>query len=515
MNWQPRHPAFQTLLKTILQHTSPVYIVGGVVRDMLLGKQEKITDLDLVVERAALPIARKVADKLGWAFYALDEGRDVARLVFTATGGAPLVCDVARMRGDTIEGDLLERDFTVNALALAYERLGEAHLIDICHGQEDLKKRLLRRVSGASLADDPVRMLRAMRFAVQLQFELEDQTLLQIKRMASTVTLTSPERIRDELWKILTTDAPTQALEAMQSVGLLSPVLPEIAALRGVEQSYPHYQDVYQHSLRVVEQAVRLRNWIDGKAQPTPEHMTQDWQTALAPWRPALQQHFAKPLAAERTRSEWLVWSALLHDIGKPATRTMEITPDGPVRYRFLDHERVGAEQAEARLDHLRFSRHEIGLVRTVVENHTRPHLLNAGFLGKKISARAAYRFFRDTGGRQMEWPLGIDTLLLALADFQGTYPEPPPQWAGYLQHVQELLAYAFAENGLRATQRQPLVDGHQLMTYLQLPPGPHIGRLLEQVLEAQAAGEIQTADEALALAARWLEPNNNSADPK
>lgn len=514
MNWKPKHPAFQALLSAFLQQKVPVYVVGGVVRDFLLDSTDKVTDLDLVVEHSAIPLARQVADRLGWAFYPLDELRDVARLVFTANAGEPLVCDIARLRGEAIEQDLLLRDFTINALAFAVKRPGQVELIDVCQGQADLQARLVRRVSAASLADDPVRLLRAVRFAVALDFALDEQTRLQIKRMCSTVTLASAERVRDELWKMLTTDEPARALDELQQVGLLPSVLPEVANLAGVAQSYPHHEDVYQHSLRVTQHTVQLRNWLLGKAITTHTPSTHLWQELLTPRLAQLRYHFKLPLAGGRLRAEWLVWHGLLHDIGKPLTRTVETQPDDRIRYRFLEHERVGAELAESRLNSLRFSRQESTLVRTVIENHMRPHLLSAAFIGKPISRRACYRFYRNTENRQIEQPIAVDTLLLAIADYASTYREmPPPNWLGYLQHINELLAFALDADGMAATQQHPLVDGHTLMHHLQLTPGRQVGQLLERLLEAQAAGEIQTKEEAIELASSWLHETMNMVD--
>lgn len=503
MNWKPAHPAFRALLNAFLQQTAPVYVVGGVVRDFLLGKSDPQTDLDLVIEQAALPTAQRVADQLGWSFYPLDPARDVARLVFAATNGDPLICDIASLRGDSIEADLWGRDFTINAMAFALERNGQISLIDTWNGQKDLANRLVRRVSAASLADDEVRLLRAVRFTNQLGFSLETETLVQIKRMSATLRLTSLERIRDELWKILATNRPAQAIEDLRNLGLLGYVLPEVAATVGVEQSYPHYQDVYQHTLKTMVYAVQIRNWIKGEPLIDADAA---WQKTLEPWRIHLRYHFAHPLATGHARANWLVWHALLHDIGKPATRKGEEQPGGAMRYRFLEHERVGAEMTLQRLTQLRFSRHENALATAVVEGHMRPHLLDASFTDQTLSRRACYRFFRDVGGRQFEHPAGIDTILLALADYQAVYKiTPPPNWNGYLAHVHELLAFAFEKNGLAATQQKPLVDGHALMTQLNLPPGRQVGELLEYLLEAQAAGEIQTPAEALALAALYL----------
>lgn len=514
MQWKPQHPAFQQLLTALLQQHTPVYVVGGVVRDHLLGQQDKLADLDLVIDGAALPIAKRVADRLGWAFYALDEAREVARLVFTANLGEPLVCDIARIRGGSIEGDLLLRDFTMNAMAFAIERLGSATLLDICGGERDLRARLVRRVSAASLADDPARLLRAIRFAVQFNFSLEEQTMLQIKRVCSTVTLASAERIRDELWKMLATDAPAQAIEWLRQVGLLVHVLPEVEYMVGVEQSYPHYQDVYRHTLAVMQHAVQLRNWILGRPVPALGplvELAQDsapttarWQQRLAPQLMALRHHFAQMPAAGHLRAEWLVWYALLHDIGKPESRTEEIQPEQQVRYRFLNHEQISADLTQVRLNALRFSRSEIALAQGVVAHHMRPHLLISSFIEEPVSRRARFRFFRDTGGRETDQAAGIDTLCLAIADYAAIHRQsPPPNWDHYLTQVDDLLTFAFAPDGLTALNRRPLVDGHTLMQQLGLAPGRQVGELLERLLEAQAAGEIATPEAALALAAR------------
>ncbi len=506
MNWKPAHPAFRALLNAFLQQTTPVYIVGGVVRDFLLGKQNQLTDLDLVLEQAALPTAKRVADQLGWSFYPLDPARDMARLVFPATNGEPLICDVASLRGDSIEADLWARDFTVNAMAFALDRIDQPRLIDVWNGQRDLASRVLRRVSAASLAEDAVRLLRAVRFANQLNFTVDEETLIQIKRLSATLRVASSERVRDELWKMLITNQAAQAIDDLRKLGLLGYVLPEVAGLIDVEQSYPHYQDVYRHTLQAVHQAVQIRNWIKGQSLAETGPSIQAWQKALEPLRMQFRHHFANPMAVGHTRADWIVWQALLHDVGKPATRTAETQPGGSVRYRFLEHERVGAELAVKRLTALHFSRPEINLTRAVIEGHMRPHLLDASFVGKAIGRRACYRFFRDVGGKQFEQPAGVDTVLLALADYQASYKEtPPPAWNSYLVHATDLLTFALAEHGLTEIQKKPLVDGHTLMTRLNLTPGPQVGQLLEQLLEAQAAGEIETTEEALQLAFSWL----------
>ena len=511
VNWRPAHPALRTLLATFLKQTTPVYVVGGAVRDYLLTGNTQPTDLDLVVTQAALPTAQRVANQLGWAYYPLDEARDTARLVFPNTYGTPLVCDVTSLRGGSIEADLLGRDFTVNALAFVLERGIQANkdtvqLLDVCHGQKDLANRVLRRVSATSFADDSVRLLRAVRFIYQLGFTLEAATLEQIKRAGESIRLASPERVRDELWKTLVTPAPAEAIELLRQLGLLPYVLPEVDALVGIEQSAPHHEDVYYHTLRVVQNAATLRAWLRD-APLTEEGAAASWCTVLQPWRKQLQQHFARATAGLREQSDWLIWFALLHDIGKPSTRSVEAQPDGTQRYRFLEHETVGARMAEERLTHLRLARHEINQSQTVIAHHMRPHLLAASFADQPLSRRAAYRFFRDTSGNQLDHPVGVEIILLALADFAAIQQQSPsfsvaPNWLAYAAHIQELLAFLFAdERPWQQAHQQPLVDGHTLMARLKLAPGPQVGQLLEAVREAQAAGEIHTVDEAITLA--------------
>jgi len=237
MNWLPNHPAYQTLIATIQQETAPVYAVGGVVRDHLLGHDTEIADLDLVVTQPALPIAQRIADRLGWAFYALDERRELGRLVFTANEGMPLVCDISRMRGGTLEADLLSRDFTLNAMAFLLGNSGTVQLIDHHQGQRDLQQSVLRQVTAMSMPDDPIRMLRAIRLAQQFQLRIDEPTRTRILDCASIIRLSSPDRVRDELWKMMATSRPDWAIDEMRHLGLLPYVLPEIAATIGVKQT--------------------------------------------------------------------------------------------------------------------------------------------------------------------------------------------------------------------------------------------------------------------------------------
>jgi tRNA nucleotidyltransferase/poly(A) polymerase len=506
--WTPSQPAFQALLNALAAEVDPVYVVGGVVRDALLGRSKGLTDLDVIVVDQANRVARRIADRLGWAYYALDAERDVARLVFTASK-TPLVCDVAAMRGGELTTDLQLRDFTVNAMAMRWRRNTAAELVDLANGCEDLALRQLRRVTPWSMADDPVRLLRAVRLAVQLDFTVENDTLLQILRLGDTLRLVSPERVRDELWKMLALAQPERALEMLREYRFLHILLPEVAEMEGVAQSAPHDADVYDHTLRAVRYAAAIRDWLACEKPIDDTEAGAVMAAALAPHLPKLRHLLLNTTAAERRQADWLVWFALWHDVGKPSTRTTECFADGAVRYRFLGHEEAGALLAEQRMEALKFSRYEASLMRAVIQAHMRPHLLHVSFGADPFSRRACYRFFRDSAHanqtRAVEGEVGIDTVLLGLADYQAIYAvSPPPDWAEYVRHAGELIAFGVAPSGL-AEVRRPLVDGHTLMAYFKLAPGPQIGALLEQLREAQAAGEIATPEEGLALATELL----------
>lgn len=502
--WAPAHPAFVSLLNALAAETDPVYIVGGVVRDALLGRTLALTDLDVIVARNANVVARRVADRLGWAYYPLDADRDVARLIFTASK-TPLVCDVAAMRGGDLTTDLQTRDFTVNAMAMRWQRGAAGDLVDLAGGQADLAARQLRRVTPWGLAEDPVRLVRAVRLAVQLGFTIEVETHHQILRISDTVRLASPERLRDELWKLLGATAPDRAIELLAAYNLLRPLLPEVADMQGVGQSAPHDADVYQHTLRAIRYARRLYDWLQDDAALETSPAGAKIAAVLTPYLPRLRQVLAATTSAERRALDWLTWLALWHDVGKPSTRAVDDATGGIIRYRFWGHEEVGAGMAAQRLEALKFSRVEVAFVEAVIRSHMRPHLLHSSFGDKPISRRACYRFFRDSETRKTDALVGVATVLLALADYQAIYAvSPPPGWEDYVQHMGQLLAYGLAPDGL-AKARTPLVDGHTLMAYFDLPPGRQVGVLLEQLREAQAAGEIATPAEGLALAAQLL----------
>jgi len=356
----------------------------------------------------------------------------------------------------------------------------------------------LRAVTAQSLSDDPIRTLRAARLSISLACRIDEQTRALIRAAAPRLAEVSAERVRDELSHIVGLPGLHRSLLLLDELGLLDQVLPEVQAMRGVAQSLPHHWDVFEHTLRALDLLeVLLARLIGIETQAhepvaviAPEFAWADIDRVFGPMRDALHEHLEKMLSDDRPAWLALKWAAVLHDIAKPRTRTVE--PDG--RTRFFQHEDIGAELAAGRMRALRFSTVEIERAATIVRHHMRPHHLAES----SVSRRATYRFFRDTG------EAGVDVLLHALADHLATHGPDlnPDRWAGRLELTRALLDEYFHRRE-ETVSPPPLISGHEVMAALNLEPGPQVGDILEAVREAQAAGEVKTREEALALAKR------------
>lgn len=455
----------------ISERSQKTYLVGGFVRDLLLGRPGK--DMDLVVAGDALAVAASLAAALGGSYAVLDKEHGIARIYLKLEGPAEerWVLDIASLR-EEIRSDLAKRDFTVDAMALPLEALGNGregdHIIDPFGGRKDLQRGVIRAVNPQVFKQDGARLLRAVRLAAELGFSLEPATEEQIRQDAHYITSISGERVRDELLGILACPGATLHLRLLDHLGLLARILPELETARGIEQPPEHFWDVFQHSLETVGAAEQVLEEpkIAGGAYP-------------------LTAHFAEEVVMGRTRLILLKLAALLHDIGKPATKSVEETG----RIRFLGHAKLGANMSLPILERLRFSQREIRMVCTMIEHHLRPGQLLAG---ETITRRALYRYFRDTA------PVAIDTLILNLADhlaMRGPLLNPR-EWSEHMEGANRLLHAYYQEREIALPPK--LMDGHDLIELFDLEPGPEIGRLLEEVQEAQAEGLISTREEAL-----------------
>ncbi len=439
----------------------------------------------------------ELARLLGGIFQPHNLARGVYQIVTPPsdkTGAPPLAVDLALYPG-SIEDDLGQRDFTVNAMALPLTHPSLLNgdpdcwpipavqwapdLIDPFGGQQDVIHKRLRMVDDRAFFYEPGRLLRGPRLAGRLKFMLEPATARQIREDAPRLSRVAPERIRNEFLTILSRDGARGQLEVLDRLDLLCRIIPELELTKGVSQPNAHYWDVWNHSLHTVEYAELVTRGHQNSAI-----------YSLAPWTAELADYFAGEVGDGFDRRTILKLAGLLHDIAKPQTRGLDRTG----RIRFLGHSELGAEMAAARLAQLRCCAGTVSAVARMVEHHLRPAQLRHG--DEDPTPRAMHRYYRDLPD------VAIDTIYLAMADYLAAKgPEVvADHWAKHARMLTNLLQAGREAAPARGDQR--LLTGHDLMQHLNLPPGPQIGRLLEQIDEARAAGEISTRAEALALAA-------------
>lgn len=446
----------------------PAWLVGGAPRDRALGRD--VLDVDVVIDGDTAEAARAVARAAGRAAcFALSEEFGAWRVVARDHSWQ---VDVEPLRGGSLEADLALRDFTVNAIA---EPLSGGAPIDPLGGLADLDDRRLRMAGPAAFADDPLRVLRLVRIAIDLDLSPEPATLTAARTQADGLGGVSGERVFMELRRILAAPRALLGLELMGDVGATAAALPELEALRGVEQSRFHHRDVYGHTLEVLDRTIALQ------ADPA--------ETLDAEHGVAVAALLAEPLADGLTRGEALRWGALLHDAAKPLTRAVRPV-DG--RVTFIGHDVRGAELAQTVLGRLRTSERLRAHVAALVRHH-----LRAGFLvhePQPLSPRTVFRYLRACS------PVEVDVTLLSVADRLATRGDRAQESIdAHLRVVRQLLACAlpFRADGPSA----PLLRGDELARALSISLGPRVGELLEELAEAQYAGEVLTREQALTYA--------------
>jgi poly(A) polymerase len=479
--------------RILAKQGTEAYVVGGWVRDALLGRAT--ADIDIALDGDALAIAPKVASALAGKSILLDEVNQVVRVVLLEKEEPPPKVqwhlDFSSFAG-SIESDLTRRDFTINAMAINLRQLvrgrSAAQVIDPFHGRDDLRHKVIRAVTETVFAADPIRLLRAVRLAAELGFTVDRDTEALIQRDAHLIARVAGERVREELLRLLSLPGSGRFLPYLAQLGLLTAIFPELALTRGVVQPKEHAWDVLEHSLKTVAATDFLLH--EG-----------DWEYADAsvlasvPWSAALSQHFDQEVSNGSPRKALLRLGGLLHDIAKPQTKAIE--PDG--RLRFLGHAQEGAIIAAKTLERLRFSIKEIRFVELLIRHHLRPGQMSQEGLPTR---RAIYRYFRDTGDT------GIDILFLSLADHLAT--RGPDLDSAHWQEHTGIVTYVLEQHSQEEPRPLKLVDGHDIINIFGISPGPEVGKLLEAVREAQAAGELATRKAALDLIKQLLKKQNS-----
>lgn len=461
-------------------------LVGGAVRDLLLGIPPH--DLDYILHGNALITARRVADQLGAAYYPLDERRGVGRVVWKLPAGErdeTLVVDYSTLAEKTLIQDLDQRDFTINAIVLQ----PDGAYLDPMGGIEDLRARRLRPCRPTSLLNDPVRILRAARFLFTFRLHPDPSLESQVRDAAPHLGGISPERRRDELFKLLLLPEPHLPLTQLDAWGVLAAFFPDLTAAKNIEQSPPHVYAVYEHSLVALRWMARLDRLLREEISPTDE-IEVAVLAVLKPLQTELRPYLEHELVSGRPRWLWLRLAALAHDWGKPAARSQDA--DG--RIRFFGHEAISARLVVAWAEAFRCAASEIALARELCLHHMRPHYLSQDQTVIP-NRRSIYRLYRDLG----EETPGL--LLLHLADFLATYG-PDIDMAGlrgHLRVVGHMLAPASSSTQPAGAAILPslLLAGDEIMTLTGLPPSRRVGTLLEQLREAQAVGEVSDREQA------------------
>lgn len=479
-----------------------IYLVGGAVRDMLRNRLSH--DLDFALPSNGIAFARKVANVLEADFMVLDAERDTGRVIFSDPDGSRTFLDFATYRnGDTLEADLRARDFTMNAIA--YD-IHAGTIIDPLNGASDLRAKTIRACSPTALQDDPVRILRAIRQAAAFDFKIEIETRKAMKAAAEHLPIISPERQRDEVFKILEGPKPDSSMRALEMLGIFPYLMPELSAMKGVTQSLPHIYDVWEHTLSVLKhlEGILTALRVGYSAEETNDMFTGLLTLRLGRFREQFAAHFAESLNTDRSVRSALFFAALYHDVQKPATRTV----DESGRIRFFDHDVKGAEVATQRGRTFNLSNDEVERIQKIILHHMRFHFFTSRIEGnqQEPSRKAIYRYFRDAG------EAGVDLVLLGLADLRGVYDHTLTQetWVAALD-VARILLENYWEKREQTIAPPRLLDGNELMHELNLHPGRIIGQLLEAIREGQATGKIETREQALEFAREELQKAEQS----
>jgi len=531
LDTQTLHLLHQTT-QYFTDHHQPAYLVGGSLRNILLG--EPCTDWDIVTTGDAHQLARRLADKLGGHYAHLHE--KASRVIVASNAGTPnnkkeITLDISPLNDKTLEDDLHQRDFTINAIAAPLAQivqyleidsteqpqpgqpsivgatlavaLGDGtvqgtepalgagpvqlalarHLIDPLHGLSDLESHRLKAVNEDIFHHDPLRMLRAIRLMMRYQLQLDPWTESLMIRDAALLPQVAAERIHEELYAILGPAGATERLRFLDQHGLFTVIFPEFVAARGMRQPSPHYWDVLEHSLESVGALERLASMLQEDTQSTGQQ--DDLAEIRALLGEAEQQGIFSFAGLTAPRMKM---AALLHDIGKPVT----YSSDEQGGIHFYNHPQAGVPLVEQVMRRLCASTQDRRLAQLVAAHHMRP-----GQLGQNgpLTPRAIRRYFVDLG------PTGIYVALISLADHLATLgPRPTTgSWERHLRVVRLLLTSYIRERERILPPR--LISPEELMRRLKLEPGPQIGQLLDLIAEAQAEGTIHSKEEALWLA--------------
>jgi poly(A) polymerase len=474
------HDLAEKLAVVLRELGGEVYLVGGSVRDLVLGGTPG--DLDLTVTRHAEQWAKRLRELTGGTLVELGREEGAARVVLRQ--GLDVDFSSFRAGAQSITEDLEKRDITVNALAVPVHDLltgryqdqdqNRLPVIDPVGGLADLKRQRVRVVGKKSFSDDPLRMLRVFRFAAVLDFTVEPETLKQVLQQRETLGRVAKERVAYELDLIMASPRAHQTFIEMRECGLLWEILPELRAGQGMDQPASHHLDVFEHCLEALRQMEQVLAGLD------------HYFPASFPVMEAYLQ--------ARHRRVQMKWAALLHDVGKPFTYGINENKGG--RITFYNHDLRGADILTEIARRLRWAKEDTALIARLIAGHMRPFFLANNQRQGKLTLKACLRLVRKIG----EHLPGL--FLVAMSDaLAGKGEAGPDDIEQEVAGLFDRLLQVEEKHVTPVRTAPPLITGRDLIEELRLTPGPLFREILELVEEAHMEHRISTRAQALALA--------------
>jgi poly(A) polymerase len=472
----------EKLIEKILEVSDgfKVYGVGGFVRDLLI--KRKLTDIDLAVNKEAFGYSKSVSKRLKAKLICLEKDKTYRLIIRNAPVDN---IDISLLDGKTIRADLKKRDFTINAMAFNLLDFGDFknHLIvadKAC--LKDLKNKSINAVSDKTFKQDPLRMLRAFRFAAELGFKIAPKTLRLIKAHSALIKKSAPERIKVEFFRILDIDFCAHLIKQMEQSGLLEALFPEIEKMKmSPKRFYYHPKGLFQHSFETLTALEKIISALK-------KHFPSNFEDLLA----RLKDNSG--FSAYVTRVGLMKFSALFHDNAKPETAFK----DGK-KVRFWGHDEMGADKVKDILRGISMSKRDIRFASNLILNHMRPSNLTKNDI---VTKRARLKFFREIAENTPE------QIILSMADwhsYKSLKVHSQRELKNQEKTIREMIADYYELKNQKVLPK--LIDGHLLMKEFGLKPGPWLGDMLDLVKNAQKEGSISDEKGALSLVALNLTP--------